>query len=113
MPKCVRNSSAASRSGDRSRPYARSFTLIKAMLVPPGLRRPSAVAETKIRLLDTGLLAQYRRRPTGHDAALLEHVGAVGDFQRAHDVLLDEQDGHALGVDPPDGPEPWIHPPPA
>src|SRR5436190_17211700 len=36
MPKYVRNSSAASRSGDRSRPYARSFTLIRAMLVPPG-----------------------------------------------------------------------------
>src|SRR5215510_8667026 len=31
MPKLVRNSSATSRSGDRSRPYARSVTLISAI----------------------------------------------------------------------------------
>ena len=35
----------------------------------------------------------------GHHAPLLQHVGAVGDLQRLRDVLLDEQDGHALGVD--------------
>src|SRR5882672_4833467 len=35
MPKCVRNSSAASRSGDRSRPYARSLTLITGIVMPP------------------------------------------------------------------------------
>src|SRR5262245_66031682 len=33
MPKLVRNSSAVSRSGDRSRPYARSVTLMMAIAV--------------------------------------------------------------------------------
>src|SRR2546425_714587 len=33
MPKWVRNSSATSRSGARSRPYARSVTLISAMVL--------------------------------------------------------------------------------
>src|SRR5712691_6444317 len=94
-----------SRSGARSRPYARSFTLISAIVVSPFIasRRSSAFAETEVRFPDAGLLPQRGRGTVGDDAPLLEDVGAVGDLQRADDVLLDEQDGHALFVDRPDG----------
>ena len=36
----------------------------------------------------------------GHDELSLgEDVGAVGDLQALHHVLLDQQDGDAFGVD--------------
>ena len=36
----------------------------------------------------------------GHDELTLgEDIGAVGDFQALHHVLLDQQDGDAFGMD--------------
>ena len=34
-----------------------------------------------------------------HDPAGLQDIGAVGDAEGLVDVLLDQQDGHALPVD--------------
>jgi hypothetical protein len=63
---------------------------------PVPLRRAALLgrippADAEIRLLDARLLPQGRRRSRGDHAALLEHVGAIGDVQAPHDVLLDEQ----------------------
>src|SRR5918996_906875 len=87
-----------SRSGARSRPYASARTLITAIVVPPSRVEVPVLSQTKIRLSDTRLLSQTGRGAVGHDPALLEHVRAGGDLQRAHDVLLDEQDRHALAA---------------
>ena len=55
-------------------------------------------------------LAQQRFRRAGRDdAPLLQDVGARGDVERHRDVLLDQQHGHALGIDPPDDLEELQH----
>ena len=77
----------------------------RASRLARGLRR----GHSQIRLPDAGFVPQRRRRALGHDPALLEHVGAVGDLQRPGHVLLDEQDGHALGVDGADDLEHVVH----
>src|SRR3989441_11336194 len=117
MPKLVRNSSATSRSGERSRPYARSVTLISAIAlsscVPTldmldhrhsqGKKREwlkaggSLLAE--VGLADPRVAREIRRRAFGDDAPLLEDVRPGGDRERLDDVLLDQQHRDAVGVD--------------
>src|SRR5712691_5036542 len=116
MPKLVRNSSAVSRSGARSLPYARSVTLISGIVISSCLRTldmldhrrsqgkkrytecdESLLAE--VGLADPGVLGELGRRAFGHDASLLEDVPAGGDGKGLDDVLLDEQYRHAVGVD--------------
>src|SRR5437867_5605248 len=120
MPKLVRNSSAVSRSGARSLPYARSVTLISGIVISfclrtldmldhrrsegktrsaecRGERNESLLAE--VGLADPGVLGELGRRAFGHDASLLEDVPAGGDGEGLDDVLLDQQHRHAVGVD--------------
>src|SRR3989441_12415511 len=117
MPKLVRNSSAVSRSGARSLPYARSVTLISGIVISSCLRTLDMLdhrrsqGKTRLRsgyarsllaevgLADPGVLGELGRRAFGHDASLLEDVPAGGDGKGLDDVLLDEQHRHAFGVD--------------
>ena len=43
------------------------------------------------------------------DAAVLQHVAAMGDLERGHDVLLDQQDGEALLVQAAHDAEDLLH----
>src|SRR5882672_12202782 len=118
MPKLVRNSSAVSRSGARSRPYARSVTLISAIVVflpfsPSAKRRPAratlamldhqpipeqdagSLLLAEIGLTDPRILREVDGRPLGDDLSLLENVRARRDGEGLHDVLLDQQHRHA------------------
>src|SRR5262245_4813680 len=112
MPKWVRNSSAASRSGARSRPYARSVTLISAIVVilPSTLdmldHRPVSRQDTgaflllaQIGLADPRVPREIGGRALGDDAPLLDDVRVRRDGESLHHVLLDQQHGHAVGVD--------------
>ena len=47
--------------------------------------------------------------PLMHDAAVLQHVGAVRDLERHRDVLLDQQDGEAALVEQADGVQHLLH----
>src|SRR5687768_2623188 len=49
--------------------------------------------------LDVGIIEKVRTGAGQHDAAGLQHVRAMGDPQRLINVLLDEENGHALLVD--------------
>src|SRR5438067_2077195 len=44
-----------------------------------------------------------------HDAPMLDHVVAVSDRLREAEVLLDEQDGKAFLLEPPDGAADLLH----
>src|SRR6185436_1473920 len=59
--------------------------------------RRSSAAE--VRLLDVGAGQETVARPLEHDAAILEHVAAVRELERARHVLLDEHDRGAAAVD--------------
>src|SRR5882724_1763992 len=48
---------------------------------------------------DARVGGERARRTADHDAPGLQDVGAGSQGQRAARVLLDEQDGHALGVE--------------
>src|SRR5204863_9259813 len=117
MPKCVRNSSAASRSGDRSRPYARSLTLITAMPLPPGFPTPSRaqraherreVGEDRIRTrevrlevlmpaIDPRRLQSEMRRGRQIDDLRLEDVQHLGTGRQAQPAKCRLEDA-AIGL---------------
>jgi len=48
-----------------------------------------------------GLRPQRGGGAVGDDAALLQHVGTVGQIERPRHVILDEQDDRALGLGTP------------
>src|SRR5262249_11695117 len=57
-----------------------------------------------------GLAAQQLGgRPLEHDLTRLEDIAAVGHLQRLLGVLLDEQDGDAVGLEPADDAEDLLH----
>src|SRR4029077_13585708 len=60
--------------------------------------RPPPSSDPEIGPPDRVGAPQLRARALHHDAAGLEHVGAMADPQRLHHVLLDEQDAHAVRV---------------
>src|SRR4051812_6307896 len=47
----------------------------------------------EIEFLDVGMIAQALGAAVEHDAAVLHHVGVVGDLERKGGALLDQQDG--------------------
>src|SRR3989442_11833331 len=51
---------------------------------------------SEVRASDGVVPAELSRRPRHDDAARLEEVGVIGEVERRRDVLLDEQDAHAL-----------------
>src|SRR2546422_5135925 len=51
---------------------------------------------SEVRASDGVVPAELGRRPRHDDAARLEEVGVIGEVERRRDVLLDEQDAHAL-----------------
>src|SRR5438093_7129378 len=51
---------------------------------------------SEVRASDGVVPAKLGRRPRHDDAARLEEVGVIGEVERRRDVLLDEQDAHAL-----------------
>src|SRR6059058_1096227 len=53
--------------------------------------RNGAGSESQIRLLHVLALLQRGARTVENDAAVFQHVGAMGERQCARDVLLDEQ----------------------
>src|SRR5437867_4001582 len=61
--------------------------------------RLAAVAHTEIRLLDMRLGQQGGGGAGSDDTPLLQDIRAVGDRERLHHVLLDDQDRDALVVD--------------
>src|SRR5206468_8296177 len=64
--------------------------------------RPADSLLAEIGLADPRVARELRRRALGHDPPLLEDVGAGRDGEGLRDVLLDQQDRDALGVDPGD-----------
>ena len=48
---------------------------------------------------DAGVLREIGGHALGDDPTLLEHVGARSDGEGLRDILLDQQHGHAVGVD--------------
>src|SRR5262249_27259053 len=56
-------------------------------------------SETQVGLLDVRAREQAGARALEHQAAVLEHVAAMRELQRARHVLLDDHDGGAGGVD--------------
>ena len=60
--------------------------------------------------------ASARRRPRGSDGLALhlvlaacQHVGAVGDLERLHGILLHDDDGNALVGDPAYRDKQFVH----
>src|SRR5437899_1897387 len=101
----------------KSTPIFRSFIRMSALLswARLGRRGPSPAtscgwqdcvgSDSQIGLPDAVGARELRARPAHDDLAGLEHVGAVADLQRLHDVLLDEEDAHALLVERPEDAE--------
>src|SRR3989442_1852264 len=61
-----------------------------------GWTKISIGAVSEVRASDGVVPAELGRRPRHDDAARLEEVGVIGEVERRRDVLLDEQDAHAL-----------------
>src|SRR5690242_5770388 len=59
--------------------------------------------EAQVRLPHAIVVQQLLPRAAHDDAAVLQHVGALGDAQRHRDVLLDQQDGYSALVEHADG----------
>src|SRR5574341_2413662 len=74
------------------------LTPLRAFIAPP----PVAPSDSEIGRPDVLVAEQLRAAPREHDATILEHVPPVRHAERVHDVLLHEQDRHAVRVDPPD-----------
>src|ERR1051325_8073592 len=71
---------------------------------PGGVDEPASlttlsVSEPEVDLLDVRALLERRPWPLEHDAAVLDHVSAMRERERARHVLLDEQNGSAARVD--------------
>src|SRR3989338_8408402 len=71
--------------------------LIGLVIGAPSIPRPASAAE--VGALDPLVGEQRRARAGERDGAVLDHVGAVGEPERAQDVLLDQEDRHAVAVD--------------
>src|SRR5512145_3211994 len=102
------NSSAGSTENDRFsstvRPPKRRlrFSTANSAIPPPAaaVLLDLAVAAAlpaarlpEIELLDVGMAPEARAVAVEHDAAVLQHVAVVGDFQRHGRALLDQHDG--------------------
>src|SRR6266704_3625531 len=101
------NSSPAATANDTSsittRPPNRSVRRSTTSLaIPPpaaavlfdGAVAPARTARLpEIEFLDVRMAAQPRAAAVEHDAAVLQHVAVIGDFQRRRGALLDHQDG--------------------
>src|SRR5437899_11249350 len=55
-------------------------------------------SDSEIGFADVGLLQEVAGQALGHDAALLQYVGPIGNVERLQDVLLDQQ--HCRAVSP-------------
>src|SRR5713226_9673797 len=127
MPKWVRNSSATSRSGARSRPYARSVTLISAMVLSTvfprgcssGPSRRAARGPTPGNVPHPPLFEHAPLRGSGgrgdqHDGAENDHEDEQEQDDRSFEgrrpsgkELKDEHDGQHDDADgkQPEGPD--------
>src|SRR5690349_15635051 len=56
-------------------------------------------SDAEIGLADVRLLQKLGRHAGADDASLLQHIGAIGDFERLEHVLLDQQHGRTLRPD--------------
>src|SRR3990167_6083898 len=72
-----------------------------------GWSGPSLYAEVLVQLVHAG--RQLRVGNHVHHPAVLHHVVAVGDPRGEAEVLLDQQDGEALGLQAPDGGADLLH----
>src|SRR6185369_7949761 len=83
----------------RPTPERRSCSAIPAAAAPVLLYVLVAaslpVAGTQVELLNVLVAAQPLGGAVEHDAAVLDHVSIVGDFQRQRCVLLHQQQRHA------------------
>src|SRR3981081_1420513 len=61
-----------------------------------------ACLESEVGLLEARIVDKFGRASAKGKGAVFEHVGAVGDVEGLNHVLLHQQHGDALGIDPLD-----------
>ena len=98
----VANDTPAARAGRRrpadvakleaaAQPYQRR---LPPVLLDVAVAALPFAAEAEVELADVRMPAQLVRGAGEHDAAVLQHVGVVGDIERHRGVLLDQQYRH-------------------
>src|SRR6516165_3181717 len=58
-----------------------------------------AIFHSKISALELGVLPDLGGKSLYHEPAIVEDIGALRHFQALHDVLLDQKERDAVGID--------------
>src|SRR6185369_4306191 len=98
---------AATMRAERTTAVVRAISIAWLLFEVAGVGRRSLYPKVFVQLVHLG--REIRVRHHVHDAPVLHDVVTVGHRGREAEVLLHEQDGEPVGLEPPDGRPDLLH----